>query len=283
MRGPSWVLVGTRLRAAATAYVAPWSPAVRRGAGLLETVGCDRGRAFLLAEHLERMRAGAGALGWRLPALPGGPDVERLLDREGLRGPAALRILALDDGPRLRAIAWAEPLAVATRLRREGARLHPVVMASGPLAGVKSSSYLPQRWAAAVAGGAGADAALLVDGDGAVRESDHANLFAVIGAGVVTPPSPARCLPGVMRRWAIDTLRTAGVDVEESDLTVPELKAATGAWLTSSLEGIVPVLEVAGAMLPRPWALLEMLCAAGIPSPGYAGGVSRRTRSGPAD
>ena len=201
MRSPAWVLVGDRLRPAATVRVAPWSPAVRRGAGLLETVGCDRGRAFLLAEHLERMRAGAGALGWRLPELPADRGVERLLGRERLPGPAALRVLALDDGPRLRVIAWAERVTVAARLRRDGSRLHPVVMPSGPLAGVKSSSYLPQRWAAAVAVGAGADAALLIDGDGAVRETDHANVFAVIGAEVLTPPSPERCLPGVMRSW----------------------------------------------------------------------------------
>ena len=270
MRRPAWVLVGARLRPAATVCVAPWSPAVRRGAGLLETVGCDSGRAFLLDEHLARMRAGAGALGWRLPGLPADRDVERLLARERLRGPAALRLLALNEGPRLRVIAWVEPLRVATRLRRDGSRLHPVVMASGPLAAVKSSSYLPQRWAAGVAGGAGADAALLIDGDGAVRETDHANVFAAIGGAVVTPPSPERCLPGVMRGWTMRALAAAGIEVDERDVTMAELLAGDGAWLTSSLEGIVPVREVAGTPLPRPGAALAALLAAGVPSPGYA-------------
>jgi len=279
MRRPAWVLTGARLRRADAVRVAPWSPAVRRGAGLFETVGCDGGRALLLELHLERMRAGAAALGWRLPALPGDRAVVRLLARERLPGPAALRILALHDAPRLRVIAWVEPIRVATRLRREGSRLHPVVMAAGPLAGVKSSSYLPQRWAAAVAGGAGADAALLVDADGAVRESDHANIFALIGGEVRTPPAPARCLPGVMRRWAIEALRAAGVRVVESDLTVAELAASRGAWLTSSLEGIVPVREVGGAALPRPAEVLAALAAAGVPSPGYAA-RGRRRRAG---
>jgi len=280
MKRPAWVLVGTRLRPAAAVCVAPWSPAVRRGAGLLETVGCDGGRALMLGAHLERMRAGAGALGWRLPDLPSDRDVERLLSRERLAGPAALRVLALDDGPRLRVIAWAESVTVATRLRRKGSRLYPVVMASGPLAGVKSSSYLPQRWAAGVAGGAGADAALLIDGDGAVRESDHANIFALVGAEVLTPPSPARCLPGVMRRWTIETLRAGGVSVVERDLTLAELQAAGGAWLTSSLEGIVPVRQVGGTTLPYPAAMLRVLGSAGIPAPGYAGGSAGRARSG---
>jgi branched-subunit amino acid aminotransferase/4-amino-4-deoxychorismate lyase len=262
--------VGRRLRPAATVCVAPWSPAVRRGAGLFETVGCDAGRAFLLDGHLERMRDGADALGWRLPGLPGERDVERLLARERLRGPAALRVLALNEGQRVRVIAWAESVRVAARLRRDGSRLHPVVMASGPLAAVKSSSYLPQRWAAAVAAAAGADAALLVDGDGAVRETDHANVFVVIGGAVATPPSPARCLPGVMRGWTMRTLAAAGIPVAERDVTAVELAASEGAWLTSSLEGIVPVRSVGGAALPRPVAMLAALHAAGVPAPGYA-------------
>jgi branched-subunit amino acid aminotransferase/4-amino-4-deoxychorismate lyase len=247
---------------------------VRRGAGLLETVGCDLGAALLLGEHLERMRAGAAALRWRLPELPDDRDVARLLARERLRGPAALRVLALDDGPRLRVLSWAEPVKVAMRLRHDGSRLHPVVMAAGPLAGVKTSSYLPQRWAAAVAAAAGADAALLVDGDGAVRETDHANVFVVLGGAVATPPSPARCLPGVMRGWTMRALTAAGIPVAERDISLAELEASDGAWLTSSLEGIVPVRAVGAAALPRAGAALAALLAAGVPSPGY----SRRPR-----
>jgi branched-subunit amino acid aminotransferase/4-amino-4-deoxychorismate lyase len=280
MKRPRWVLTGDRVRPAAGAQVAVWSPAVRWGAGLYETVGCMDGSPLLYARHLDRLRSGALALEWELPPLPDAAAAMRLLARENLSGAAALRLLVVLAGPRrLHAVAWAERFRPPRRLRREGATLLPVELPAGPLAGVKTCDRFALRWASRRAQAARADAALLVDSDGAVRESDHANVFAAVNGTVVTPPSPRRCLPGVIRRWTTTTLRTAGVAVVERDLTLAELLAANGAWLTSSLEGIVPVREIAGTPLPRPAAILQALHAAGIPAPGYAGGDAARRRA----
>ena len=267
--------MGDRARPAADARVAVWSPAVRWGAGLYETVGCMDGSPLLYGIHLDRLKAGAAALEWELPPLPGKAAVSRLLAREGLSGAAALRLLVILTGPRrLRVVAWTERFSPPRRLRRGGAVLLPVELPAGPLVGVKTCDRFALRWASRRAHAAGADAALLVDTDGTVRESDHANVFVSVDATVVTPPSPRRCLPGVIRLWTIATLRAAGVPVIERDLTLAELLAADGAWLTSSLEGIVPIRRVASTELQRPGALLDALASAGIPAPGYAGGDS---------
>jgi branched-subunit amino acid aminotransferase/4-amino-4-deoxychorismate lyase len=256
---------------AAGALLAAWSPAVRWGAGLYETVGCTNGSPLLYECHLDRLQAGAAALEWELPPLPDGAAVRRLLAREKLSGAAALRLLVVLAGPRrLRVVAWAERFRPPRRLRRDGAALLPVELPAGPLVGVKTCDRFALRWASRRAHAAGADAALLVDTDGAVRETDHANVFAVIGGAVVTPPSPGRCLPGVMRGWTMRTLAAAGVEVVERDVTMADLLAGDGAWLTSSLEGIVPVRAIAGTPMQRPAATLRALAAAGIPAPGYA-------------
>ena len=265
------------MRPAAGALVAVWSPAVRWGAGLYETVGCTDGSPLLYEGHLDRLQAGAAALEWKLPPLPGHAAVRRLLARQSLSGAAALRLLVVLVEPRrLRVVAWAENFSPPRRLRRDGAELLPVELPAGPLVGVKTCDRFALRWASRRAHAAGADAALLVDTDGAVRESDHANVFVCVNGAVVTPPSPRRCLPGVIRLWTITTLRASGVAVIERDLTLAELLAADGAWLTSSLEGIVPIRRVAGTELQRPGARLEALAAAGIPAPGYSGATFPR-------
>ncbi len=269
MRQPRWVLLGGRVRPASAARVEMWSPAVRWGAGLYETVGCEHGSPLLYQAHLDRLADGARALGWHLPALPGEAQVVALLGRADLRGPAALRLLVAATPGRLRAMAWTERFRPPRRLRRDGAALLPLWLPAGPLAGVKTCDRFALRWANQQARANGCTAALLVDADGMVRESDHANVFARLGDEVVTPPTPRRCLPGVIRGWTIGTLRALGLRVAERDLTVADLIAARGVWLTSSLEGLVPVRRVGDTSLPPPTLLLASLVAAGVPVPGY--------------
>lgn len=271
MRSPRWVAVGGRLLPAGRVGVPLWSPIARWGAGLFETLGCDGGAPLLWRAHLARMEAGLRALGHGAPGLPSLKTVTGLLAREGLGGPAALGLHATLDRPRPRVVAWARPCRPPRRLRREGAVLEPVDLPAGPLVGLKTCSYLPFRWAAERARRVGADAALLVDTDGSLRETDHANLLVRLGGDVVTPPAPRRCLPGVMRAWCVAALGSVGVEVVEADLDLDRLLGADEAWLTSSLEGVVPVRRVAARDLPGRGELVRVLERLGVPAPGYRG------------
>ena len=268
MRRPSWVLVGGRLRRGEAATIPVWSAAVRWGAGLFETVGCDGGRPLLWDAHAARLESGLASLGWSGGRIPSREDVERLLERTGVTGSGVLRVLALGSARRASVVAWAARNRPPRRARRLGVRVEAVVVPSGPLTGLKSCSYLPYRWARARARDAGADGALLIDDDGAVREGDAANLFIAHGGAVATPPAPRRCLPGVMRAWCIEVLTASGVAVAERDITGDELRAAEEAWLTSSLAGIVPIARVGDVLLPVPRTTVDMLARFGIPAPG---------------
>ncbi len=272
MRAPEWILLGNRLVRGRAVGLAPWWPAVVWGCGLFETVGCEGGAPLRFEAHRARLGEGLATLGWPAATVPDGHAVRRLLARAGIVGGGVLRVVAARTPRGVQVVSWARRFRPPRRLRRTGARLLSVTLPAGPLAGVKSTSYLAHRWARERAMAAGADAALLVEHDGTVREGDAANLFAAHGGVVVTPPAPRRCLAGVMRGWCLETLREAGVPVEERDLSRAEVVEAEEVWLTSSLGGVVPVRDVDGHPIPVPRHLVGVLEGAGVPAPGYRRG-----------
>lgn len=266
---PRWVLVGRRLRPAAAAAVPVWWPSVFRGEGTFETIGCERGEVFLWEEHAQRMQEALAALSLAVPSFPDRVHLRRLLAREGISGPGALHCAAFGHGHRTLLFTWGYTYRPPRRARREGIALYPVRVASGLLTGLKTSSYLSNTRARAIATQHGCDAALLIDSDGAVREVDHANIFAVFDGEVITPPAPRRCLPGVLRQWCLAALAAAGIPAVERDFTLDELLGSEGAWVSSSLAGLRPVRHIGEQPLPVPEKPLATLRAAGIPCPGY--------------
>lgn len=266
---PRWVLVGSRLRPAAAATVPVWWPSVFRGEGTFETIGCEGGEVFLWEEHAGRMQEALATLSLAAPPFPDRVHLRRLLAREGVSGSGALHCVAFGHGHRTLLFTWGYKYPPPHRARREGIALYPVRAASGLLTGLKTSSYLSNTRARHLAAQHGCDAALLIDADGAVREVDHANIFAVVGGVVVTPPAPRRCLPGVLRQWCLATLAAAGLPTAERDLTLEELLASEGAWVSSSLAGLRPVRRIGDRPLPVPPQPLATLRAAGVPCPGY--------------
>lgn len=269
MQGPHWVAGGARIVEAGQAAVPVWSEAVRWGEGVFETVGADRGAPLLWPAHAERLGGALTTLGWLPARLPDERTLSRLLAREELGGSAAVRVVALRVGGQTRCFAWALRYRPPRQARRHGVTLAPVTFAPGPLSGVKTTSHLPYRWALGEARRAGADAALLVDRDGAVREGDHANLFVACGHRVATPPAPTRCLPGVVRSWCLGALAANGIVAVERELGLDEVMTADEVWMTSSLAGVVPVRGIGGRPLPGCGDLVRLLERCSVPAPGY--------------
>ena len=82
---------------------------------------------------------------------------------------------------------------------------------------------------------------LLLDADGAVLESERANLFAVSGAVVSTPPADGRILVGTTRELVIRAASFVGFEVRLEPLALDELSAADEVFLTSAIRGITAV------------------------------------------
>jgi branched-chain amino acid aminotransferase len=215
-----------------------------RGDGVFEVIRVYDGRAFALADHLDRLERSAANL--RL-----GRGVERrLIEKEagallGERGGEAfdgcLRIVLTRGGRRL---LLTEPLPPVP----EQARLGYVTFApTRILDGVKSLSYAANMLAGRMARERGFDEALLVTPHGRVLEAPTASLFYVDGGALCTPPLDDHILASITRDAVV---RLTGA--EERPVTRDELLACEEAFLASTTREVQPVGAIEETQLPAP-------------------------------
>ncbi len=97
----------------------------------------------------------------------------------------------------------------------------------------------------------GLDEVLLLNERGEVSECTSANVFAVSGGTVVTPPLSSGCLPGVTRELLLEVIKVPGIQVIERALTLNDLESADGLFITSSTRDLLGVREVEGLSIRR--------------------------------
>ncbi len=114
------------------------------------------------------------------------------------------------------------------------------------VAGAYAGPLIAKRRALA----AGADEVVLLDIDGNIAEAPTANVFAVVGGALVTPPL-GRILDGITRDSVLTIARAEGLEVHERTLSLAELAAADEAFLTASSFPIAPIASINGAPLRR--------------------------------
>lgn len=251
------------LVAAADAAISPVDAGFLRGDGLFETMRVYGGGILDLERHLARLARSAEAL--RL-AVPAPADLARGLQMLVERNACAdvgLR-LTVTRGPRppvlglVRNTAVTVAASVAT-LPRPAAEDQAVALAvsswrvdqTSPLAGHKTTSYLPYLWARQEALDRGADEALLLNHAGYVAECAAANLFAVVGEQVFTPPLSDGCLPGIVRAVILELCAQIGLRAAERHLTPADLYGADEVFITSSLREIAPVTRLDARRVSR--------------------------------
>ncbi|MCX6589556.1 MAG: aminotransferase class IV [Acidobacteria bacterium] len=109
----------------------------------------------------------------------------------------------------------------------------------------------------------GYDEVLLLDEHGRVSECTSANLFAIFGQTVLTPPLDSGCLPGITREILLDSLSLPGVSIHERHLYPADLERADAIFITSSTRELLPVAEIESLRLPPPASpLLPLLLQA---------------------
>jgi branched-chain amino acid aminotransferase len=115
--------------------------------------------------------------------------------------------------------------------------------------GLKTLAYTDSVLALIDARNAGADEVLFLDTSGHCSEASASNLFAVIGGRLVTPPTSCAALPGITRAAVLELAASLGVAADERPFDLPELEAASEAFLSSSLRGIAPLVRIDGKAL----------------------------------
>jgi para-aminobenzoate synthetase / 4-amino-4-deoxychorismate lyase len=92
---------------------------------------------------------------------------------------------------------------------------------------------------------------LIEDTNGDVLETDRANVFAVIGGMLHTPPADGRLLPGLARAAVLRAARLAGLGVSVTPISRAQLLAASEVFVTNAVHGARPVRSLAGS--PEDW------------------------------
>jgi branched-chain amino acid aminotransferase/4-amino-4-deoxychorismate lyase len=234
------------------------------GDGLFETLLWRRGELVQFEAHADRLAAGCAVLG--LPA----PDREALraaalaaVEAAGLAaGRAAVRLTwsagsggrGLDRPDPVRpglyaAAAPSPPAAGSAVLATVEVRRN----AGSPASRLKTLNYLDNVLARRQARAAGADEALMLNGQGEVACAAVANLFWFEGERLVTPALDCGVLAGVVRAEVLGAARALGLETLEVRAPRERLDAAAGLFLTNSLIGLRPVAGLDGrAVAPHP-------------------------------
>lgn len=275
MSAAVFVHLNGRLVPVEEACISPFDRGFLRGDGMFETLRAYGGRFFCLDEHLARLANSCRIA--RIPLPDDLPDRMRaVLDANALsdasvrvtvtRGVGGAGVSARGSGPPtvlVTAAPVAVPretyergLAVATAARR---RIAPDALEPS----MKTTNYLVNVLARIEAEEAGADDALFLDDAGHVVETTQANVFAVFGDRLVTPPLATGCLAGVTRAVVLRLAPDAGLAPQETPLSLADARAADELLLTGSVTEVAPIVRLDGAPIGdgRPGPLTQRLHA----------------------
>jgi branched-subunit amino acid aminotransferase/4-amino-4-deoxychorismate lyase len=240
------------------------------GLGLFETFRTWNGHPTLLRRHLERLMSSARELGLPLEAdqLPDRQAVAELIDASrdvGSPGEDARVRITLSGGLATAtasgSLLWMSVGTLPPPQRKAGIIISDSieVVADDPMARHKTLNYWRRRIAHSGAIAAGSDEILCVTHDGRICEASRSNIFLVEGGRIVTPSLDGPLLPGIMRRVVLEQSGKRGLDVNETSLQVERIKRADEAFLTNSVRGVVPIVQLMGVELRAPGRITQQL------------------------
>ena len=114
---------------------------------------------------------------------------------------------------------------------------------------IKTTNLLGQVLAKQAAQQAGADEALLVDGDGFITEGGATSFFFVEDGTIVARPVSNDILHGITRQAMLKVAADEGLRIEARKFTLEEACAADEAFITGSSIYVVPVGIIDGRMI----------------------------------
>ena len=221
------------------------------GDGLFETLPILKGEALWLEEHLDRIQQSAEKLAIPTKRQTLKKAVTELAELSSSftnnNGICRLTITRGSGGRGLLPSSVSEPVVFATLAPLADSLIYAdasLVTASNRrnefalTSQMKTLNYLDNILAAKEAEAKGADDALMLNTKGEVACSTIANIFAVFGQTIITPPQTSGILPGITRSKLLTILPAIGLKLEEAPLTQEQIKKADGLFLTNSLRMI---------------------------------------------
>jgi branched-chain amino acid aminotransferase len=247
------------------------------GWGVFSTLRVHEGQLFAWERHWARMSKDARLLNVPMPADPDPVehDLMKLLAANDIAGQhggrCTVRIVVVRNTGGL----WEGPssgfasdvVALTANMKQWGESVRLDIQPHGRYAASEFATAKILSWAhnlrwAERAQQNGFDETVLLNERGSIAECTSANIFAIFGAEVVTPPESDGCLPGITREVLLSEIHVPGIEIRERSLSIEDLKRADEVFITSSTRDLLAVRELAGHTLNRRGDLRERLSRA---------------------
>ncbi len=242
------------------------------GWGIFSTLKVDSGVLFEFDRHWSRMKRDAAL--FRIPFEWEPEALERELLRvvEANQAPnSTLRVYIY----RNRGSMWVSPgmekewdiVAMTADRSQWGASASLGVIPHGrhaqsPFAGTKINSWAANLVLYEQAHLKGLDEVVLLNERGDVAECTSANIFAIFGNEVMTPPLSSGCLPGVTREVVLECIAPSGVLIAEKTLTLADLGQADCVFITSTTRDLMPVAAIESIEVAHNHRVFDLLLPA---------------------
>ena len=256
--------VGGELKPRVEATVSVFDSVVQGGDAVWEGLRVYDGRIAELEGHLERLQNSAKTLAFA--DVPSSDEIRAAifatLAANGMRDNAHIR-LTLTRGEKVTSgmnprfnqsgctlivlAEWKPPVYSDTGIRVITAstrRNTPECLDSK----IHHNNLLNNILAAIEANVAGADAAVMLDVNGFISETNDTNIFLVKDGKVLTPHADS-CLPGLTRQMILRICNDEGIPASERNLSLTELYTADEAFTTGTMGELTPVLEADGRLI----------------------------------
>jgi para-aminobenzoate synthetase / 4-amino-4-deoxychorismate lyase len=227
-----------------------WQP--DRSRGVFETLLVVGGEPVELDAHLSRLARSLDVVySQQLPPQLGNKMRQAAVDIS--LGRLRCTLAPVEDGLQLDLLAGGVELEAVFPERGVHLRSHPIAGGLGP-----------HKWVDRIGINrpAPGEAGALITDEGEVLEAGWANVFAVRGGTLFTPPLDGRLLPGTTRAAVLQLAAEQGIESNEEPLHPKDFLAADETFLTGSIRGIEPALSLDGAELPGCGELSRRLEAA---------------------
>lgn len=228
------------------------------GDGVFDTLVAFNGMPVEGERHLARLVAQAAAIGIAVDAQEIRADWQKSLSGKDF---SILRT-TITRGTSERGL-WPDQVSAPTRVLSVAPWTPTLIQGSvslvtgtirrneqSPTSRLKSTSYLDNILAAREAKERGADDVLLLNSKGVVACTTIANVFALTGDRLATPPLTDGVLSGTMRALVLELAASARLSADERSLTPADLAAADLLFVTNSVRFLRPV----SALDSRNWS-----------------------------
>ncbi len=265
----TYVLHNGRIRDAAEAALSAGQLGLLAGWGVFTTLRVREGVLFAWDRHWARLSRDAKLLNVALPSDAEAVEADLLRLIEANKHPdCTLRLVFVRNGGGM----WEGPasgsptdtiaLTADSKQWGDSARLSiqpNARFAANEFAGAKVLSWAQNLTWAERAQREGFDETVLLNERGAVAECTSANIFAVFGDTVGTPPLSDGCLGGITREVLLGETRLSNIRMAERTLGIEDLYRADEVFITSTTRDLMPVREIAGRALKSTSTVREAL------------------------